>query len=96
MLKIILLITPLKAFQKFCCLNDNGFCQIGGRMELVPVAVVGEFSDPVYGFLSPCIAPLFSIVHAAPLILQPRSDLLRDRAFVDAVCLGQPFVVGFL
>lgn len=50
MLQVILLIVPLEALQEFCCLDDDGFRKVRGRMELL-VAVIGEFADSVYGFL---------------------------------------------
>ena len=51
MLQVILLIVPLEALQEFCCLDDDRFRKVRGRMELLPVAVIGEFADSVYGFL---------------------------------------------
>ena len=51
MLQVILLIVPLEALQEFCCLDDDGFRKVRGRMELFPVAVIGEFAESVYGLL---------------------------------------------
>ena len=57
MLQVILLIVPLEALQEFCCLDDDGFRKVRGRMELFPVTVIGEFAIPstfsasIYGSL---------------------------------------------
>ena len=40
MLQVILLIVPLEALQEFCCLDDDRFRKVRGRMELLPVAVM--------------------------------------------------------
>ena len=51
MLQVKVCVTPLKAFEKLCCLYYDGFGQVGGTVELVPVTIFCKFSDSVYCLL---------------------------------------------
>lgn len=48
MLDVVLVVAPLKAFQKLTRLDGDRLGQVGRRVKLIPVAVFCEFPDAVY------------------------------------------------
>ena len=70
-----------------------------GRMLCRKVVPFHRFILPLYNFLTwifrifPDIDLSLISVQASPSILQPRPNLLRDRALVLAVCLRHPLIM---